>query len=1213
MKQTIKKYGLFGLSFLFLAGFCFYYQTIFKKDYDGSISSFQERFFQKEERLNQYVSSQKKLLRQNGLKSISRGVFGADGQEFYFHVYRNDSLVFWNSNKLPVFRFADLHYPSHGLVKLQNGWYYAKSFRHGNINAVAAFRIKKEFAMENEYLKNDYGPGLEMPFPATIVLEKENAFPVYDKSGKFLFAFFPLEQPQASDYISNALVFLLLSGLCLFLLALYNATKKLRGFRQLLIAFVLVVLQYCCIRFDFYVFLDKITFYDPTLYASSNWFPNFLILILNCVFIFFFLLVLGRTLKRLPPSRTNKVFAFVMYAFSLVFAFFIAYLYESLVKDSSIPLEIEKLFKLNFYSFWATLCMGVLFFSYFMFVRATLRALLNNQVRKPVLIGLWLGAGILYAVYEIGYCRDHLFSAVWPLIINGIILLNLLRSGGKFSFNYGVILLFLFAAYIANNINEFQSNKEREERELFAQQLASDQDISTELEYQELSKELAKEKYFEKLLQNPRKLGISEFKDFMERKYYTNFWERYETDFYLFNEKNEPVINYTSRQSTSKEYLENILQKHSKLSEIDSQFFFVKDYTSQLSYIGKQVFFNADSTRSLQLYTSLKSKRIPEKIGFPRLLISDQANVFKAVENYSIAKYYNGRLVSQSGKFSYPTRDIALTRNTKYASGYFQAEGYDHYLFRKNARDLIVLSKKIPSNFQLFTSFSYLFCFFGFFLLIPVLAQNFRNFGGWTLALKIQLVLVSIVVVSLLFFGLGSGKFISNQHSEYSNDLIREKIKSVLVEVSLRFAREKKLSIEQNGDYIQTLLRRVSGVFVTDINMYDSKGYILGSSRPKIFNLGLMSEQINPEAMLNLKHYKKSEYVHQENIGNLNFLSAYVPLYNRDGHFLAYINLQHFGQQQGFENQIESFLVAIINVFILLLAFSIILSILVSNWVTSPLKIIRQSFERVQLGKYNEPIAYKSNDEIGDLVRNYNQKLEELAFTAQQLAQSERESAWREMAKQVAHEIKNPLTPMKLSLQHLQRIFDPNDPNSKVKLDKVIFSIIEQIDGLTVIANEFSNFAKMPKENREKLDILPIIENTVLVFSQENEVDIRLDTGCEQVIVLADKDLIIRIFNNLIKNAIQAIPENRRGAIVIRVSEKEENYLISVQDNGKGIPEEQISKIFVPNFTTKSTGTGLGLAMVKQIVELHEGRIWFETVPDKHTVFFLELPKYQKP
>jgi nitrogen fixation/metabolism regulation signal transduction histidine kinase len=266
---------------------------------------------------------------------------------------------------------------------------------------------------------------------------------------------------------------------------------------------------------------------------------------------------------------------------------------------------------------------------------------------------------------------------------------------------------------------------------------------------------------------------------------------------------------------------------------------------------------------------------------------------------------------------------------------------------------------------------------------------------------------------------------------------------------------------------------------------------------------------------------------------------------------------------------------------------------------------LQNSFAKVQIGKYNEPIVYHSKDEIGALVKNYNEKLEELAFTAQQLAQSERESAWREMAKQVAHEIKNPLTPMKLSLQHLQRIYDPDDPNSKLKLDKVVSSIVEQIDSLTKIANEFSNFAKMPKENKSQMDVLPLIEHVYNVFEQEIEIEII--NKAKNTLIFGDKDLLLRVFNNLIKNAIQAIPENRTGLIKIRLQQDGNNLLLEIEDNGKGIPEEMWSKIFMPNFTTKSTGMGLGLAMVKQIIQLHEGEIWFESIENK-TIFFIRLP-----
>jgi nitrogen fixation/metabolism regulation signal transduction histidine kinase len=197
---------------------------------------------------------------------------------------------------------------------------------------------------------------------------------------------------------------------------------------------------------------------------------------------------------------------------------------------------------------------------------------------------------------------------------------------------------------------------------------------------------------------------------------------------------------------------------------------------------------------------------------------------------------------------------------------------------------------------------------------------------------------------------------------------------------------------------------------------------------------------------------------------------------------------------------------------------------------------------------------------------------------------------------------------MKLSLQQLQRVFNPNDPDSKAKLDKVSASIIEQIDALAKIANEFSNFAKMPKANEVNLDLIPMIERVVVVFTQEADVAIEFETELSTCWVHADKDLILRVFNNLLKNAIQAIPDNRKGKIQVRLTEADKRWLIKVQDNGDGIPEALQDKLFVPYFTTKSTGTGLGLAMVKQIVEMHGGKIWFETT-DNGTSFWVELQK----
>jgi nitrogen fixation/metabolism regulation signal transduction histidine kinase len=364
---------------------------------------------------------------------------------------------------------------------------------------------------------------------------------------------------------------------------------------------------------------------------------------------------------------------------------------------------------------------------------------------------------------------------------------------------------------------------------------------------------------------------------------------------------------------------------------------------------------------------------------------------------------------------------------------------------------------------------------------------------------------------------------------------------------------------------------------------------------------------MNTQAFNQLKIQNKSEYIHQENIGELNYISAYLPFFNSDGKLLAFLNLQHFGQQQEVENQIQQFLVAILNVFMLLLAISIILAIIMSNWVTKPLRLLQTNLSLIRFGKKNQMIDYTKNDEIGVLVKEYNNKLKELEQTAEQLAKSERESAWRDMAKQVAHEIKNPLTPMKLSIQQMMRVFEKENPEAKIKIDRLANSLIEQIDGLAKIANEFSNFAKMPSPVLEKIELLEICRNVISLFSQE-EYSITFSSNQDSVYILADKDQLIRAINNLLKNSIQSFSDDRTGKISIGVIARMGQCSIEIKDNGCGIPLNQQNKIFIPYFTTKSTGTGIGLSITKQIIENHNGTITFQTTEDIGTIFTIELP-----
>lgn len=1216
MIRFLRKYGFLVLSICFASIFILFYQRVFHREYSSEIKTFQKDFNYTTHKLHDFLLKKKSEIERFGVDSISQQ---NNNDPFFFHIYKSDSLVYWNTNQLPLGRFADLHYPAKGVVHLQNGWYYSDVISTGNTTLAASFLIKKDYQYENKNLRNDFNPQFSIPFKGSVVLEKENAYPIY-KAGQFIFALYPYEvQPIPSSSSDLLLAFLLLT-ISFSLIAIHQRAKRLRTSFYWLVPILIFVIRLGSLKGNWLSFLEETTAFQPTLYASSEWFPNFGEFLINCILLLYLCEVVSWRVNQIirlseKSIKTGyKIAFFGMYVIGLVFSIFIADIYRGLVENASIPLEVNKLFSLNFYSFLAMVAMGILFYGYYQWMRTAISAIKKSVSKMRWLLLIWLISSIAYLVFDLYVRHSMLILSCWPILINLLIFIEIGKFKSKQHFAYGVIVLFIFSVYVSMNLQEYYDIKEKQERELYANQLASDQDITTEVEYTNLAPKLQTDSYLQKLIKYPERVGVSEFKDAMERKFFHGFWERYEIEFFLFNPNKEAIVNYKNVSRSRLNFLESIISKHSVTSEIDSNIFFIKDFTSQYSYIIRQPIYDQDSLKSL-LFCGLKSKRIPEKIGFPKLLLSSNARVFEPLEEYSIAKYYNGKLVSRNGKFSYPSRDAGLTKNISNISGYFNSDGYNHYLFRRTERDSIVLSRQNHSTIQFFTSFSYLFSFYGLFLLIPIYIRSKKagnSVRSLTLAVRIQIVLIGLVFIALVAFGWGSGLFVRNQYQAYTNELIRERIHSVEIDLKQQLGETEELSVDKQGDFLEYALQNLSSVFVTDINLYDRNGFLLASSRPKVYNIGLISEQMNRLALNQLKHNKKSEFFHQEKIGNLDYLSGYVPFYSSDGNLLAYLNLQHFGQQKGFEDQIQEFLVAIMNVFILLLALSIIVTVFVSTWVTSPLRILQQNFAKVQLGKYNQPIEYAASDEIGILVKEYNQKLEELAFAAQQLAQSERESAWREMAKQVAHEIKNPLTPMKLSLQQLQRVFDPTDPNSKEKIDKVASSIIGQIDALAKIANEFSNFAKMPKAQEVELDLIPLIEGVLVVFSQEVAIELRLETSFDQCWIRADKDLMLRVFNNLIKNAIQAIPAEKDGKITVKITSLENRWLIAIEDNGKGIPVELHSKLFVPYFTTKSTGTGLGLAMVKQIVEMHQGKIWFDS-SEKGTTFWIEISKTDSP
>jgi nitrogen fixation/metabolism regulation signal transduction histidine kinase len=449
---------------------------------------------------------------------------------------------------------------------------------------------------------------------------------------------------------------------------------------------------------------------------------------------------------------------------------------------------------------------------------------------------------------------------------------------------------------------------------------------------------------------------------------------------------------------------------------------------------------------------------------------------------------------------------------------------------------------------------------------------------------------------------------VSNQFEADNIEQLKEKTQTIISEFTTQFNSVDIFEPSQQ-ELVNLKIKEYAHLFKTDISLFSKTGSLFTTSEPRLYELGLAATRINPKAFKDLMDNKTSSTTINEKAGDLNYLSFYTPLFDNKKEIIGFINLPYYAKQTDLTNELSNIISAFINVYVILFVISVLSGLILAGYITRPLQLIKKQIANITLGKQNEKIKWESNDEIGKLVGEYNQMLIKLEDSANLLAQNERESAWREMAKQVAHEIKNPLTPMKLNLQYLQHLIKNNSDDFKEKFEKASNGIIEQIDSLANIANEFSNFAKFPKTNLQLINLAEIINISVSIFQNQKNVLIINDLKPGQIVVMGDKDQALRVFNNIIKNAVQALDDISNPKIEIGMIESDIAIIISIKDNGTGINPELQKKLFTPNFTTKNTGSGLGLAMVKNIMQGFNGKVWFESEINKGTCFYLEFLK----
>ena len=485
------------------------------------------------------------------------------------------------------------------------------------------------------------------------------------------------------------------------------------------------------------------------------------------------------------------------------------------------------------------------------------------------------------------------------------------------------------------------------------------------------------------------------------------------------------------------------------------------------------------------------------------------------------------------------------------------------------------------------------------------------NLKQLSLRVRIFLAMIFLTLIASVLIALVSIYQFRKEAKEYHQDRLERKENSIVGHINYVLQTTTyPLTTENIPLIFKERIHELADIHSMEINFYDLKGNLLISSKA-VFKVDSILPKIDPATLRILQGTIEKRYVEFVKIDGQQYRSSYS--YVKDNKFkpLAILNLPYEEDTSFYDNEVKSFLVRFGQVYLLMFLIAIILSYFLSSYITKSLQIISDKIRETNFTNKNQKIVLQEGSrEINILIDSYNKMVDQLEDSANKLAQSEREQAWREMAKQVAHEIKNPLTPMRLTVQSFQRRFDEKDPNIKQKLADFSSILIQQIDTMSAVANAFSNFASMPAQQNETLNVVKVVQLALEIF---NEDFIEFMCDKDEIIAEIDRTQLIRVITNLVKNAIQAIPEEKNDKRVVVVVEQIDNQVkIAVTDNGKGISEENKARIFEPKFTTKSSGMGLGLPIIKNIIENYNGTINFESQKGSGTTFIVMFPIINK-
>jgi two-component system, NtrC family, nitrogen regulation sensor histidine kinase NtrY len=1147
--------------------------------------------------------------------------------EIGIFIRKNSDLLFWNKtgivwadtltfsyNKKPVF------------VKLKNGYFLKHAIQNDSIEILLLDPIYTLYPFENSFLENGFSETYASAVGYTISESPLNSFPVTNTSGEVSFYIKPTVSKPPSYYsIQKVFGFILLlailSVLYLIIYLFYKnipflVKNKWLGF----LTFIsdLLIIQLLLRYFGHYIFDFQSELFHPVLYSSGLIFPSLGFLIIHLHALLFGALFLFRFSPSLDftAGRIKNFILLIVLALSIqLILIFSTVLADYIFFHSSVPLSFTEVYAQNIWSYLVFFAIGLLMIASCLSAFRLFTFYFSRPEIKIIKISVFFSLLIINTFWSIQIQNAGWYLTIFMIVFYIIVSRNGIKQNNAFlKSSYIVLLLIVVSSLMTYSIFKVNQSKSAQEQLLTLHKLSADTDPMFEFLFAETRDQIISDTLIQKWLHSPDEFNKSVENQIYNKifsTYLKGYYERYSIELTLCSESQQLIIqpeNFTVNCTSFFEDLVSLKGKKSSLSDL----YIIDDNVQGIYYLSVIRFSDTiqsnNSNVKKSLFLEFYFKYIPEGLGYPELLIDESKGFTREFANYSFATYQNGSLVYKFGAYLYPTR---LKEFAAVTSDFFNLNGYRHIIQESGPDKSIVVSKKTKTLTELVAPFSYFFFIIGGLGLIVIVFSNHKHYlqrFSLTFRLKLQMLILASLLVSFVVIGISSTYYITDVYKQKNNDFLAEKTQSILIELEHKLKNDD-LSKEGMNDYLHQLLLKFSLVFFSDINLFDLDGKLMASSRPEIYERGLISELMNPLAFRAMHHDNKLYYIQQEQIGNGKYLSSYIPFKDSRGNAVAYINLPFFARESEMRNEISSLVLAYMNLFLLLTGLSVTMALLLSRRLTQPLEMIQQKMRLVRFDKVNEKIVWKGKDELGQLVNQYNTLLDQLEESVERLARSERESAWREMARQVAHEIKNPLTPMRLSVQYLEKAWNENDPDIELKLKNTTQTLISQIDTLSSIASAFSDFAKMPVNKPEQANLLEIIKQTINLFDHNDNIRLNLKVSeNESFNVYADPANLSRVFTNILKNSIQAIGTKTDGFINVEISKMEDYIAIDISDNGKGMSPDEERRIFTPNFTTKTSGMGIGLSIVYNLVVSAGGTITFETEKGKGTVFHVTIP-----